>query len=754
MEVKRFQTDWGGKTLIIETGKYAHQAGGACTVRYGDTVVLATATMGSDPRESIDFFPLMVEYEEKLYAAGKIKSSRFIKREGRPTDEAVMTGRMIDRSIRPLFPDGVRHEVQVVIECLSVDMENDSDIPALIAASCAIHVSEIPWDGPIGGIRVGRVNGEWVINPTFEARGKSDLDVIVAGTSEKVLMLEAGAKEVPEPDMLAAILFGQKHLKGVVALIEEVRSALGRKKLDPETLKGIDEEEMAEVLKEREELAAKAKEFLAQRLPSVLFSGPKVAKGERAASVGRLKHELDHHLKEQQVGKDKRRIAVDAVDEIVEAEVTRAILERDQRVDGRTLTQIRPLSAEVALLPRTHGSGLFQRGETQVLSLTTLGGPGDVQTLDGMEEVGKKRYMHHYNFPPYSVGETGRIGMTGRREIGHGGLAEKALVPVLPEKEIFPYAIRVVSEVLGSNGSSSQASICGSTLSLMDAGVPIKRPVAGIAMGLASDEKTGSWKILTDLQDLEDGKGGMDFKIGGTEVGITAIQLDTKTRGLTPEIVEKTLNQAKTARLEILGVMKQAIAEPRPDLSPYAPRIISFKINPERIRDVIGPGGKVINEIIDKTGVTIDIENDGLVTICSANKSSLEKAVEWVHNLTREVVVGELFKGKVTRIMDFGAFVEVLPGQEGLVHISEMAPYRVGKVSDLVKIGDIIPVKVIEIDDLGRINLSLKRAKQELGEPQEPPPGYDAGSGFGGPRGGGGGRPPRSGGGRPYNDRH
>lgn len=714
MGIQKFETEWAGRKLIIETGRYAGQANGACTVQFGDTVVLACATMGSDPREGIDFFPLSVEYEEKLYAAGKIKSSRFIKREGRPTDEAVMTGRMIDRTIRPMFPDGVRHEVQVVLEVLSVDMENDSDIPSLIAASAALSISDIPWEGPLAGARVGRINGEWVLNPTFEARGKSDLDLIVAGTEDRVLMIEAGAKEVSEADMNAGILFGQKHLRKVRELIVEAQKAVGKKKVEAKLLSG-DPDETEEERKEKEGLMAKAHAFLDSRIAAALFSGPKVSKGERQAAVGRLKAELEEALKAEEIGKDKRKIALEAADWIFEDAVSKAILEREQRVDGRSLTDIRPLSSAVGLLPRTHGSGLFQRGETQVLSLTTLGGPGDVQTLDGMEEVGKKRYMHHYNFPPYSVGETGRIGGSGRREIGHGGLAEKALMPVLPEKEQFPYTIRVVSEVLSSNGSSSQGSICGSTLSLMDAGVPIKRPVAGIAMGLASDDK-GNYKILTDLQDLEDGDGGMDFKIGGTRQGITAIQLDTKTKGLTPEIVEKTLNQAKAARLQILDVMEAAIAAPRPDLSPFAPRIVSFKIHPDRIRDVIGPGGKVINEIIDATGVSIDIENDGSVTICSANKAQLDRAVQWVRDLTREVAVGERFQGKVTRIMDFGAFVEVLPGQEGLVHISELAPFRVNKVTDVVKVGDVIPVVCIKIDELGRINLSLKRAKEQNGE--------------------------------------
>ncbi|MEY4722917.1 MAG: hypothetical protein RLZZ324_430 [Candidatus Parcubacteria bacterium] len=740
MEAKRFQTEWGGKTLIIETGKLATQANAAVTVQYGDTVILATATLAASARANVEFFPLSVEYEEKLYAAGKIKSSRFIKREGRPTDEAVMTGRMIDRSIRPMFPDGVRHDVQVVIECLSCDLENDTDIPSLIGASCALSMSDIPWDGPLGGIRVGRVGGEWIINPTFEARGKGDLDVVVAGTLDKALMIEANGTEVPEDDMYEAIMFGQKHLREPIELINQVVAACGRAKVSADSLRGSIE--TAEQKAERLAVCAKAEEFLKTRFPEVLFAGANINKTARRNALTVLKKELAAHLEAAGMEEDKRDIAIDEFDTMVEAEVTRAILERGERVGGRSLTEIRTLTAEVGLYPRTHGTGLFSRGDTQVLSIATLGAPADAQVLDGMEEVGKKRYMHHYNFPPYSVGETGRIGGAGRREIGHGGLAERALMPVLPSKEEFPYVIRVVSEVLGSNGSSSQGSICGSTLALMDAGVPIKRPVAGIAMGLASNADMSQYKVLTDLQDLEDGYGGMDFKVGGTRQGITTIQLDTKTKGLNAAIVRQTLDQARVARLQILDVMEKAIAAPRADLSPYAPRIVALKINPDMIRNVIGPGGKMINKIIEETGVSIDVENDGTITICSANKAGLDKAVQWVSDLTREVKAGELFpNGKVTRLMDFGAFVEVLPGQEGLVHVSEMAPWRVGKPGDMVKVGDIIPVKVIEIDELGRVNLSLKRARTELGIPQEPPAGMGSSGDTRSPQNGGrGGR--------------
>lgn len=725
MEVQKFETQWGGKTLSIEVGKLAQQTNGSCVVQYGDTVILATSALAEKSRDSVDFFPLSVEYEEKLYAAGKIKSSRFIKREGRPTDEAVMTGRMIDRSIRPLFPSGVRHDIQVIIECLSADMENDTDIPSLIGASCALAISDIPWAegvGHIGGIRVGRVDGEWVINPTFEARAKSDLEVIVAGTSEKSLMIEASAKEVPEADMNQAIVFGQKHIKEATDLIAQVVAAVGKQKKAAESLKGPLSRESAEQRTAREAVIAKAEAFLGTRIENVLFSEPHASKVARRQASNKLTKELEAHLAAEGVEEGMRKYGTEIVYSYIENSVSRFILKTGRRVDGRSLTDVRNLSAEVALLPRTHGTGLFLRGETQILSVATLGAPSDAQVLDGMEEVGKKRYMHHYNFPPFSVGETGRIGGAGRREIGHGGLAERALLPVLPSKEDFPYVIRVVSECFSSNGSSSQASICGSSLALMDAGVPITRPVAGIAMGLASDATTGEYKILTDLQDLEDGTGGMDFKIGGTSVGITTIQLDTKTKGLSQKLVEETLIQGRDARMKILEVMNKCISAPRTELSKYAPRIETIKINPELIRNVIGPGGKVINEIIAVTGVSMDVENDGVITICSANKAGLDRAVQWVKDLTREVAAGELFKeGKVVRLMDFGAFVELVPGKDGLVHISELAPWRVGKVSDIVNVGDIVPVKVIEIDELGRVNLSLKQAYADLGIEQKRP---------------------------------
>lgn len=735
-ETKTFTTQWGGKTLTIETGKYANQASGSCTVQYGDTVVLATAVMSDSVRDGLDFFPLMVEYEERMYAAGKIKGSRFMKKEGRPTDEAVLVARYIDRALRPLFNDRIRNDMQVVVTCLQFDGENDPDIIGLIAASCALHISDIPWEGPIADIRVGRIGGEWVINPSYEARLKSDLDLSFAGTTSSIVMVEAGANQVGEDVVLDAFEFGQKHLAEPIKLIEEVRAAVGKNKRDVLTPKNDDERAKEARRLEVEDLAIP---FLEAQINELFFGTPRATKVERATQRAEVKKRLEVFLKEKGVEGGDLKYGTGMIYGMVEHVVSKKILDEDKRVDGRAITEIRPLSAEVALFNRLHGSGHFKRGETQVLSTVTLGAPGDVQTLDSMEYAGTKQYFHHYNFPPYSVGEVKPMRGPGRREIGHGALAEKAILPVLPQKEAFPYTIRVVSEVLGSNGSSSMGSTCGSTLALMDAGVPISAPVAGIAMGLATDSK-GRWKVITDLQDLEDGAGGMDFKIAGTATGITAIQMDTKTMGLSREIVVQTMAQAKAARLEILDVMAKAIAAPRPDLSPYAPRIITMRINPELIGNVIGPGGKIINEIIATTGVqAIDIEDDGLVMITSTNAEGAQKAYDWIHNLTRQVGVGEQFEGKVTRLMNFGAFVEFLPKQEGLVHVSELAPWRVAEVGDIVKVGDKVKVKVTEVDELGRINLSMKQAEGNV-YPERPantaPPGRPAG---------GAGRPPNRG---------
>lgn len=729
-----FSIQWGGRELSISTGQLAQQANGSCTVRYGDTVVLCTATMG-DIREEVDFFPLAVDFEERMYAAGRIKGSRFIKREGRPTDEAILSGRLIDRAVRPLFPDGFRNEVAVVATVFSHDQANDADVPGLIGAACALTISDIPWNGPIAAVRVGRKDGQLILMPTYAETVEGDLDIVIAGTAEKTIMVEAGINMVPEEEVLAAMQFGLKHLEPVIDLINQVKAAVGKQKASMNTPKTEEDAAKAELLNQ---WRTRAESYL-QSQTGTLFATPLKTKADRKTAVTKIKIALDEHLAQEGLGKDERKKVVKIVDDFVDAEVTKLILDESKRADGRALTEIRELGAQVALMPRTHGSGLFERGSTQVLSSVTLGSPGMEQTLDTMEFQMTKRYFHHYNFPSYSVGETKSNRGPGRREIGHGALAERALMPVLPKKEAFPYTIRVVSEVLGSNGSSSMGATCGSTLALMDAGVPILAPVAGIAMGVASDEATGRYKVITDLQDLEDGEGGMDFKIAGTKDGITAIQMDTKTSGLPWEVVAQTFAQAKVARQQILDAMAAAIPTPRAELSPFAPRIESFMINPDRIRDVIGPGGKVINEIIATHNVEIDIEDNGLVMVTSVNAESMEKAVAWIKQLTREVKAGEIFEGPVTRIMDFGAFVEILPKVEGLVHISEMAPTRVEKVTDVVQVGDVVKVVVYEIDSMGRLNLSMKRLDPNyVPGPRDQKPLRN-----GGPRGGQGGRPRR-----------
>lgn len=713
-----FTTELGGKKLTITTGKLATQAMGSCTVQYGDTVILATAVMAKETREEVDFFPLTIEYEERLYAAGKIKGSRFIKREGRPSDEAVLVGRFIDRGLRPLFPDWLRNEVQIIVTVLSVDQENEPDVISIIGASAALAISGIPWDGPVGGLRLGRINGEWVINPSYEALAKSDLDLVLTGTDKHILMIECGANEVDEKTIQAAIEFSLKHLGRITALINEVKQAVAKPLIK---ISDKSETEETESANEKEKVIKLGQEFLAKNLPETLFGIVKGTKLSRKQALEKLKEELDFYLKEQQIGKEKRKYALADFDHYVNQAVVEAILSKGQRVDGRKLDEIRPLECEVGVLPRTHGSGLFNRGETQVLSIVTLGGPSLEQIVEGLEPEVKKRFMHHYYFPPYCVGEVKKTGV-GRREIGHGALVEKALTPVLPSKEEFPYTIRVVSEVLGSNGSSSMASTCGSTLALMDAGVPITRPVAGIAIGLASDD-SGKYKVLTDLQDLEDGKGGMDFKITRTEVGITAIQMDTKTKqGLTIDIIKDALTVGQKAITKVLNCIKKEIAGPRSELSPHAPRVEQFIIDPEKIREVIGPGGKIINEIIAKTGATVDIENNGSVTVCAVNDASIKQAVKWVKDIVREPEVGEIFTGKVTRLMDFGAFVEILPGKEGLVHISEIDWTHVNKVEDYLRIGDEVKVKVIEIDEQNRVNLSIKALKEKPAGYQDRPP--------------------------------
>lgn len=693
------EMEWAGRKLIVEKGKMANQADSSFRVQYGDTVILATVVRSKNRRAEINYFPLMVDYEEKLYAAGKIKGSRFIKREGRPTDEAILNGRMIDRAIRPLFNDKDRNDIQVILSVLSVDQENVPAIVGLIAASLALSTSPINWAGPIGGVRIGRIDNNFIVNPTYEEREKGDLDLVVAGTADNVIMIESGAEEISEEDMFKAIEFAKTQIAPVVEFINKIK-------------KQLPVVEKIEILEEeKQEWEPILEKFLDENLNKYLFDKSLATKSKRKQQVEALKQATETFLQNENLDGDQIKAALKKIDKKTEAAVSEAILNEEKRVDGRAINEIRRLGAEVGILPRTHGSALFDRGQTQALSVVTLGGPGDEQILEGIEGDSTKRYMHHYNFPPFSVGETGFMRGPGRRDIGHGALAEKALWPVLPNKEEFPYTIRVVSETLSSNGSSSMASVCGSSLSLMDAGVPLKKAVAGIAIGLASNKDMSKWQVITDLQDLEDGEGGMDFKVAGTKDGITAIQLDTKTGGLNSEIIREALKQGTEALKNILKVMGNAIPETRKDMSPYAPRIISFRINPDKIRNVIGPGGKIINQIIAETGVSIDIEDDGLVFVCSTDQKSSKKAIDWIKDIVREAKVGETFQGTVVKIMAFGAFVNILPNQDGMVHISELAHNRVGKVEDVVKIGDIIPVKVIEIDNTGRINLSLKQTQ-------------------------------------------
>ncbi|MFA7087848.1 MAG: polyribonucleotide nucleotidyltransferase [Patescibacteria group bacterium] len=727
---KVFSGEWLGRPLTIKTGHVAKQADAALWVQYGETVVQATVVRSKTERPGVDFFPLMVDFEEKLYAAGIIKGSRWIKREGRPSDQSVLTGRMIDRSIRPLFEASDKRDIQVIITVLAVDQENDYDIVSLVAASAALSISGIDWKGPIGGIRVGLIEDKFVFNPTYEEQAKSSLDLIVAGTEKKVIMIEAGANEVPEEIMLKAIIAGQKELQGAIDLIKELKT-----NIVPKINSTANNSEKSEEEKEAEakwnEILKLSEDWLGENVKNILFDKEYYSKGERKAAVGAIKEKLNDYLSTQGIESDKRATLIKkTVEKAIDAEVTRAIIEDKKRVDGRALNEIRELSAQVAVLPRDHGTSLFSRGETQVMSIATLGAPGLEQSLEGIEGQSKKRYMHHYNFPPYSVGEASPLRGTGRREIGHGALAEKALLPMIPNKEDFPYTIRLVSETLGSNGSSSMASTCASTLALMDAGVPIKKPVVGIAMGLASNKDMSKWEVLTDIQDLEDGEGGMDFKITGTDSGLTAIQLDTKTDGLTEEIITKTLSQGRAALNEILNVILTAIPAPRAELSKYAPRLISFMVDPEKIGAIIGPGGKIINRIIDETGVSIDIEDNGLVMICGTEAEKVDEAVRQVKEIVHVFEAGEVIKGKVVRILDFGAFVSLNASQDGMVHVSELAPYRVEKPSDFLNIGDIVTVKIKEIDDQGRVNLTMK-GLEENAELWKDEKGKSNGSSFG-----------------------
>lgn len=697
---KRWTLQLGGRDLSLSTGHLAGQANGAVTVRYGDTVVLATAVMSQGASRVSGYFPLMVDFEERYYAAGKIKGSRFIKREGRPSDDAVLSGRAVDRTIRPLFNSRMRNDVQVVTTVLSFDGENDPDLVAMIAASAALALSNIPWAGPIGAVRVGQTNGDFILNPTSEECINGKLNLLLAGTADRINMIEAAASEMPEERMVEAFRFGFEAIQKIAHFITEAAAEAGKPKLVPTLMQGTPEfEKFAR------------EQFEAAGLAQALYLQPKAAMAEKMAEIETKVAALAAGNFPEQANQGE--ILSLVMDELSDEILHENILTQDRRPDGRALTEVRPIHCQAGVLPRTHGTGLFSRGETQVLTVTTLGAPGDEMVIDTMETDEKKRYMHFYNFPPYSVGEVRPMRGPGRREVGHGALAEKALLPVLPSKDEFPYTILLVSEVLSSNGSSSMASTCGSTLSLMDAGVPIKKPVAGIAMGVITG-KDGVYKVLTDIQGLEDHYGDMDFKVAGTADGITALQMDVKIDGLTPDMLATALAQAKKNRLDIMAKMLAVLPASRASLSPYAPRIITLHINPEKIRDVIGPGGKMINQIIDETGVSIDIEDDGSVFITSTDETSARAAVEWINNITREVRPGELFQGRITRIMNFGAFAEVLPNQEGLIHISELADYRVAKVEDVVKVGDIVPVIVKEIDSQGRINLSHKAAKAKM----------------------------------------
>lgn len=687
---KKVQMDLGGRPLILETGRLAKQANGAVVARYGETVVLCTVTASAEPKD-LDFFPLTVNYEERLYSVGKIPGG-FIKREGRPSEKAILAGRLTDRPIRPLFPEGFRNDVQVVAMVMSVDQECAPEITAMIGVSAALSISDVPFNGPIGGVIVGRVDGKFVINPTVEQAEKSDIHLVVAGTKDAIMMVEAGAEEVPEEVMLEAIMFGHDEIRKIVAVQERFTAEVGKPKMEVK-LHSVDAE-----------VSRAVREFAGARLIEAVKVPEKHARQE---AIDAVNNDAKEHFSVVYAETPEKMADVkETLYDIVKEEVRRLITHDKVRPDGRGLDEIRPIECDINLLPRTHGSGLFTRGQTQALSVCTLGALGDVQILDGLDLEESKRFMHHYNFPPFSVGEARPLRPPGRREIGHGALGERALEPIIPSESEFPYTIRLVSEVLESNGSTSQASICASTLALMDAGVPIKAPVAGIAMGLIKDGE--HFSILTDIQGMEDHLGDMDFKVAGTAKGVTALQMDIKIDGIDRAILTESLEQAKKGRMFILSKMLDRIDQPKAQLSRYAPKILTMQINPDKIRDVIGAGGKIINKIIEETGVKIDIEQDGRVFIASSNEEMNEKARQIIEGIVREVVVGETYLGTVKRIEKFGCFVEILPGKEGLVHISQLSTERVGKVEDVVKIGDAITVKVTEIDAQGRVNLSRK----------------------------------------------
>lgn len=695
---KKFEIEISGRQLSLEINDLAEQASGSVFARYGDTVILATCCRNLSPNPNQGFFPLTVEYEERYYAAGKIKGPRYIKREGKPSDKAVTSARLIDRTIRPRFPKDFSSNVQVVLTVLSWDGQNDPDTLGIIAASSALLMSDIPWQGPLSALRVSKVNGEFLINPTVEMREGAKLDLIIAGDFQKdelvINMLEGEGQEIDEETIAQSVEFAKPFLKKIIDFQKDSLSEIKKPKIETKKDEKV------------QELIESAKDFLQDKIGAIFLEQDKELKLKQEET---LKQELTNYLKEKFPEQEIPNLSF-IFEQELERALAQSVLKLGKRPDGRKLNQVREISSQVGILPRTHGSGLFCRGQTKALSILTLGAPGDQQLLEGMEITGKKRFMHHYNFPPYSVGEVKPMRGPGRREIGHGMLAERALLSLIPAFEEFPYTIRIVSEILSSNGSTSMAAISGSCLALMDAGVPIKSQAAGISIGLIMDEKTKEYALLTDIQGPEDQHGNMDFKVAGTRQGITALQMDVKLAGITQEILMKALRAGKAARLEILDVTEKTIPCPRPNLSPYAPRILMLQINPEKIREVVGPGGKVINEIIAATGVAIDIQPTGLIFITSQEEEAAAKALAWIKNITHEVKIGEIFQGRVKRIFDFGAMTEILPGQEGLIHISELAPYRVKKVEDVVKIGDIVPVKVISIDEQGRINLSLKQA--------------------------------------------
>ena len=692
-DYRTFKTAIGGKLLELEIGKVCEMANGQVMVRYGDTVVNVTAVASKEPRPDIDFFPLSCDYEEKMYAAGKIPGG-FIKREGRPSEKAILNSRLMDRPLRPLFPKGFFNDVQVVATVMSVDDDAPSEIAAMIGSSVALAISDIPWDGPTGSVLIGMIDGEFIVNPSLAQREESSMHLVVSGTKDAIMMVEAGADEIPEETILDAIMFAHEEIKKIVDFIEEIVKEIGKPKME------------VELYKVPEDIEKAVRDYAEEKMRAAIQTYDKM---ERLDNMDAVESETKEYFEE--IYPDNAKEIDNVLYTITKEQVRSLILDDEIRPDNRKRTEIRPIWCDTGILPRTHGSALFKRGQTQVMSVATLGTLSEAQTIDGINEQTEKRYMHHYNFPPYSVGEARPMRSPGRREIGHGALAERALIPVLPSEEEFPYAIRVVSEVLSSNGSTSQASVCGSCLALMDAGVPIKAPVAGIAMGLierVEEDGTSKMAILSDIQGMEDFLGDMDFKVAGTAKGVTAIQMDIKVHGLSKEVLQNALKQAYEGRMHIMKEMLDELPEPRKELSPYAPRIISMHIDPEQIRTVIGPGGKTINKIIADTGVKIDIDDTGLVYIAAPDVKSAEAGMKEIELLIKDPEPGEIYEGTVTRVTNFGAFIEILPGKEGLLHISKMAKERVEKVEDVMNVGDKVKVKVTEIDSQNRINLSRK----------------------------------------------